>query len=578
MPTPEWQTAFPLSALDVGAAKLATIGGRKVAVFRTAPDALYAIDNACPHEGYPLIQGDRKDCTLTCIWHNFKFDLRSGACLKGDEDVRTYAVRVADGQVQIDATEPDLSAQIPRIFESLEAALLDARVGQACRDATRLLQAGLKPEAILAWVAAFDARYAEYGVTHALPVAVDAAVLARRLEGPEATYAIAQALELAAETNVRRPVRPVPAPEAPPSDPDAAFALLRQRVEDEDAEGAEALVRGAVAAGVPLEQVLGWTVRLCSDHFLDFGHALIYTAKSYTLMPMGGASYAEDLLGALVFRVVNGTREDLLPKWARWRKRFAALEPELPALHARQLAGGPPYWDRTATRRAILDGGPAEALDAVVARLQEGVPVVDLVGLLSACASARMLGFDPAIDADPGVQEGWLDVTHLLTFCNAVRRVAERVQHPEVLRLLFQAVRFVNHARPLDRAVGGGARSGVSGTPAELVAAIRAGDPERAEDLCVGLLRDETPGLRAALLDLPLQDLTTRPIVTAHVIKTTIAAFEEADELAGEPDAALPVRAVARWLASPVDQRFLRSRVHDAIGFVVEGRIPRTLT
>ena len=111
----DWTPAFPLSKLAVGGSKVFKRGREQVAVFRLDEDALYAVDNRCPHEGYPLVQGALKDCTLTCRWHNYKFDLRDGACLKGDESVRTFPVRVADGVVELDLTPPDHSATLPSV-------------------------------------------------------------------------------------------------------------------------------------------------------------------------------------------------------------------------------------------------------------------------------------------------------------------------------------------------------------------------------------------------------------------------------------------------------------------------------
>ena len=81
----QWVQAFSVQHLPVGGAKLFKQGREQVAVFRPSDAEIYAVDNRCPHEGYPLIQGSREGCTLTCCWHNYKFDLKSGACIKGDE-------------------------------------------------------------------------------------------------------------------------------------------------------------------------------------------------------------------------------------------------------------------------------------------------------------------------------------------------------------------------------------------------------------------------------------------------------------------------------------------------------------
>ena len=52
-----WYRAFPLSELAVGEGKVVREGDHHVAVFRLGDDELYAVDNRCPHEGYPLARG-----------------------------------------------------------------------------------------------------------------------------------------------------------------------------------------------------------------------------------------------------------------------------------------------------------------------------------------------------------------------------------------------------------------------------------------------------------------------------------------------------------------------------------------
>jgi len=76
-----------VSEIPVDGGKVIKRRGKQVALVRVDDERVFAIDNRCPHEGYPLVEGTVKDCVLTCDWHNWKFDLRSGACLRGGEDV-----------------------------------------------------------------------------------------------------------------------------------------------------------------------------------------------------------------------------------------------------------------------------------------------------------------------------------------------------------------------------------------------------------------------------------------------------------------------------------------------------------
>lgn len=63
-----------------GGARSFEVGGRKVAVFRLG-GALYALDGTCPHRGGPLGEGTVADGIVTCPWHGWRFEAKSGACL-----------------------------------------------------------------------------------------------------------------------------------------------------------------------------------------------------------------------------------------------------------------------------------------------------------------------------------------------------------------------------------------------------------------------------------------------------------------------------------------------------------------
>ena len=39
---------------------------------------VFALDNRCPHMGFPLERGSVEDGILTCHWHHARFDLESG--------------------------------------------------------------------------------------------------------------------------------------------------------------------------------------------------------------------------------------------------------------------------------------------------------------------------------------------------------------------------------------------------------------------------------------------------------------------------------------------------------------------
>lgn len=78
--------------------------GRFIAVFRVG-DALAAVDNVCCHIGNPLDDGLVKHGCVTCPWHGWRYDLRTGEHLTAfgrRRGLRTYPVRVAGDKVLVD--------------------------------------------------------------------------------------------------------------------------------------------------------------------------------------------------------------------------------------------------------------------------------------------------------------------------------------------------------------------------------------------------------------------------------------------------------------------------------------------
>src|SRR5919202_501658 len=78
-------------------------GGRHgIAVF-VHGGRVYAVDNRCPHMGFPLQKGSVRDGILTCHWHHARFDLASGGTFDPwADDVRTYDTVIEDGIVFVD--------------------------------------------------------------------------------------------------------------------------------------------------------------------------------------------------------------------------------------------------------------------------------------------------------------------------------------------------------------------------------------------------------------------------------------------------------------------------------------------
>ncbi|HEX7145390.1 MAG TPA: Rieske 2Fe-2S domain-containing protein [Gaiellaceae bacterium] len=62
----------------------------------------YAVQPHCLHLHGPLGQGELEGCVLTCPWHGWQYDVRTG---QNEFDLaiqlRTYDVQVEDGEVRV---------------------------------------------------------------------------------------------------------------------------------------------------------------------------------------------------------------------------------------------------------------------------------------------------------------------------------------------------------------------------------------------------------------------------------------------------------------------------------------------
>ncbi len=613
-PSEQWERAGPIDEFATGELRAVRVAGHQLVIARTPEGELRALDNRCPHEGYPLAQGTLQGTALTCCWHNWKFDIDNGACLLGGEGVRAFPVRVVQGPVEVvlevDVADAPFAERFEELRASLGSALFDGDLERAIRDGLRLLQLGVGPRRVLTEIASYDARHAEYGTSHALAVAADAGRLLAERSGAQAMYAIAPALDVCADANRRLPERresAAGAGEALPHSHDVgneqpSARALRDLAEGEQAAECEELVRRAFALGRTRAEVEAWLFGTLSEHFTDFGHQLIYLIKTRELLdgleqellaegqPFEAvqqlvAAYAAQIYPGLAFSAALGTREDTLPYMRSYTEFVKRVEADFETAWGRASEGAP--FDPDSLRNAVLEGRSEEALEALWSAARSGVSAERLARALVSAGAHRLLRYDPRLERDAGVAENFVWATHRFTFASAVRNAVRRFESPDALRFLFQALAFIHSGRAMDEPASarpdlaqlGEQACGRAADPQAVLAALRDGLPEDALVATLACLRGGGQReLRLALEEFVLSDPVVRPIAVAHVIKTTLAAFEEFDALEDSSDREVPLLAAVRTWALPLVERRVRASVSRAIDWVVEGRVPRKLT
>lgn len=80
-----WVSVGNLNDIPRRGARCITSGEQKIAIFRTADDRIFALEDKCPHKNGPLSQGIVHDGCVTCPLHNWVISLETGLAQGTDE-------------------------------------------------------------------------------------------------------------------------------------------------------------------------------------------------------------------------------------------------------------------------------------------------------------------------------------------------------------------------------------------------------------------------------------------------------------------------------------------------------------
>jgi nitrite reductase/ring-hydroxylating ferredoxin subunit len=492
-------------------------------------DAVHAVDNRCPHMGFPLHRGSVADGILTCHWHHARFDLCSGGTFdEWADELPSFPVELRGDDVLVDLGEPAGREALERarvrtgLERNIPLVLAKATLAVPEADAFRTaLEFGV------------GRRGAGWG--RGLTTLVCLANLAPRLGGDDRAAALYHGLaDVAAEsagTEPRFPLAPLPSAGA---GPDRLARWFRRFVEVRDAEGAERARGSAGRAGATPAQLADMLFAACTDHrYLDRGHALDFTNKALEALDLVGWEHAEAVLAALPAQIAAAQRMEEDNAWRNPVDLIGLLE----AAFARLPAPGPGPWDgREALVEVVLGDDPAASVEALLTALSAGAGEVALASAVSFAAATRIARF-----ATSNEFGDWDTALHTFTFANAVEQGLRRSPSRPLLRGVFDAAVSVY----LDRFLN--------------VPAARLPEPGREPADAAGLLPlldrqqqvNEAAQLAASCrepehLVAALGSALVREDRNFHTIQCVEAAVRQHD-LTGSP---LPLIAAARYLAA----------------------------
>ncbi len=407
----------------------------------------YAIEDRCPHMGFPLHQGTVEAGLLTCHWHHARFDLASGCTLDPwADDAQGFEVRIEGDDVWVaprPAGDP-VAAHARRLREGLEHgfSLVIAKAVMGLLEAE-----GGRPDTAVRTALEFGATYRAAGWGSGLTVLVAMANLLPVLEPDDRPLALVHALRFVARDTAGEPPRFGEAPMGAAAG-EVPVARLREWyrrfVGTRSSDAAERTLATAVAAGVAggdLGAVEEMMLAAVTDHvFLDEGHTLDFTNKAFEAVGMVGLDSAPALLPSLVAQTCRADRAEESGEWRHPHDLAAlAVRAEQELAKAWSPGSGRGIGDEAVAGLgwSMLADEPESVVVALVSAAAEGATAEELGRAVAYAAALRLVRFHTQND-----HGDWNTVHHAFTTANALHQALARRPSPELARgLVHNALR-----------------------------------------------------------------------------------------------------------------------------------------
>ncbi|WP_336025481.1 Rieske (2Fe-2S) protein [Halobellus salinisoli] len=539
------------------------VDGRVIGLFYHEGE-FYATDNRCPHMGFPLTEGSVDDGVLTCPWHHARFELSCGDTFDPfADDVRTYPVTVREGDVYVDPNPARDRSPEEHWRDRLDHSLRENIDLITAKSVIGLDDAGVSYTEPVRIGIEFGTRYRDDGWGRGLTTLVAMANLLADLHPEDRRRALYVGLTAVADDCSGEP--PFFVQEALSTDDVAADRLaewFRENIEVRDSDGAERVLRAAIAADADESALAGMLVAAATDHrYLDSGHRLDFVNKAFEALDHVGWEHVDAVLPSLVPGLASADRAEENSSWRQpidvAQLCFDAADelPELIEASAEQRRAGAekPWTEPDGVLDVLLGDDPHEIIDALTAAVSDGASVEDLALLVAHAAGRRVAHFGTSNEF-----RDWNTVHHTYTYANAVYGLGRRTDAPEAYRGVFDAAMSVYLDRFLNTPPAPLPDPGGDGDPGELLDELLACfEVESDEEVNrAGRLTAEylAAGGDAAELKRELGEVLLREDVGFHPRQNLEAAFTQYEADDGERSR-VHLIAAARFLAAHTPTR-----------------------
>ena len=451
-----------------------TIEKHTIAIF-LHDSKIYAVDNRCPHMGFPLNQGTVKDGILTCHWHHARFDLMNGGTFdQWAGDVTSFPVEIRNGNeiwIEVSPTVVDTDSYhhnqtlvqngLKRNLPLMIAKTVVAMLGKSRRnredtnekDNDGLLNAfsvGLD----------FGSHYKQSGWGQGLTIHTCMMNMVPYLDAEDRPYALYHGLSAVAQECASMPPRfkISPLPEPWP-DLSTLKRWFRQFIESRDAQAAERCIVTAVKLGADNREIADILFAAATDHrYLDVGHVMDFTNKALEALDTAGwhnnnnKELVESVLSSLVSGYANAERMEESNSWRYpidlidiLEKAFKKLPVVLESGRREQSETKKKWNQRDQLVTVLLGDDPQLIVNSLLDALSQGATEEELASIVAYAAALRIAQFHTRNEFSD-----WDIALHTFTYANAVHQGLRRITTQELLRGVFDGAmriylnRFLN--------------------------------------------------------------------------------------------------------------------------------------
>jgi nitrite reductase/ring-hydroxylating ferredoxin subunit len=429
-------------------------GGRHGIAVLMHNDEVYAVDNRCPHMGFPLHMGSLCDGILTCHWHHARFDVKSGGTLDPwADDMTTYPVEIKDGELWVNPT-PYNRQTIDKLRRRLNDGLEQNLSLVIAKAVVGLIEAG-EPAANIARIGVeFGTKHRRSGWRSGLTILTAMTNVLPKLDKNGRILALYHGLvHVARESSgmgTRFLLGPLPVMEASAQPSIAQLSeWYRHNIEVRDVQGTERVLLTAIEAGATTKQLTDMMMTAITDHFyMNIGHTLDFHNKAFEMLTHIGDDHRSNVLASLLPELANASRSEESHSWQSPVNLVQPLQQafdQLPSIVESEHSKQTNPVDEEKLVDQLLSERPLETIDALLHALKAGLPPVRLAQLVTLAAAERIARFH--VQNEFG---DWITVLHTFTHAHAVHETLRRSTTPELTRAIFHGAmsiyldRFLN--------------------------------------------------------------------------------------------------------------------------------------